>query len=1715
MFTTIASLNNNTFPHTKNSHTGGLSSIPENEQVLYEGIYTKCNTCSHVLKIADLSGCIIIHKHNCDLCLFEPQAGFFTTDTIFDVKSRIQTVKSWLYEGKHHGEAFTSHYISMSPSASRHLDLIEDVTLLGYQFIMSRGCLDRYVAIINFCKLRGARISPSTMILAAATDFLGAQVLGDTAYPFDEEVIRNRVAHDFRAEADPIHIDDGTDNIFAHARKYLGVYDKMKETAIYQKLRKFLFYILTLGMLDGINISYKTLKYTKWEEEALRRDHQPGFDMVHSMLDTLCFVCDRGIQYWKTNDPEIILHSGSAYEKWVIDANKLTRDAQFLGNPEAHGVNRFEFLSSVKNAIEQGESIVKFAGGIARSEKLYLMKVLNDLKMVEAAELTRRAAQEPRKDPFSILIHGSSNIAKSQLTQILFKHYGKIFGHPTGSEFMYTRCPTDAFWSMFNSTQWCIIMDDIAFLKPNGEPDPTLMEMLQVKNSVPYCPPQAALEDKGRTPLRAELVIGTTNTKSLNLHAYFACPFAIARRMSYILTAHVKPEFAKHNFMADSSKIPTTSEGEYMNIWNFDVSIPIPASDQERDNQGTRYTQIRQFDDINEMLVWFITVAKEHDVSQKKAKSAGEVMTEISVCGTCYKTQKLCTCNEVLVEHAESARLADRVAFGLDGFREEFMTFAASDDDEYVQYDSPEIPDRSVPHISSSEVIQSPRTPSASPTEETDQPTIRSYLNLDDFSTLTQIQLWFVSMIIKGNVNDIPFADTLSAKSHGWLLFPIIGIACYHWSFLIAILAVLAILSVYQYLWIILHFWARITMGDMWKFKLLRRFCTSTLDTWRVIFALVGDSVKQRHFTDKGLQSLKRVLVSAAFIAAITVAYKKFFPRTYSEKIRKCEKKIEKTGDKFSAAHKELKRVARAGQKVDLVEQGGVESNEILVGVTPQPKSLEKPTFYYHNAYKNTGMEISGASKCSQGDQLKQYMQMGLARLELKFDDTEGDWVSSTAFNIVGNLWLINKHSMKSNSGTMNIIFEDITQNVSRNLRGVRFCKGDIYRHPSKDFVIMEIRSLPPGKNLIKYFPVKDILQGSYNGVYLKVTRSGLRTELPVVDLRDQMCPVFKIPAYLGKVGAATKLGDCGSPLLADVGSSKVILGIHMCGNEINHVMVQHISQYDINGIIQNFVPQVECGIIPISAPDCVRVVEENLHEKSAFRFIPKGTATIGGSFKGYRPTHKSKVRKTYIRDYVVAHGYEDTFGAPDMSWKPWNLALTDMTSPNNIFDNDKLKMCAEAFLDDIMTGLGDKIKELEIYTTDVAVNGAPGVTFVDRMNLSTSAGNPYKKSKKHFISVDDDDFVTLDKVIVDRIGRIESCYSKGQRFHPQFCAHLKDEPTPLRKILAGKTRVFTGGEFAWSVVVRKVLLSHIRLIQNNPYIFEAMPGIAAQSTQWQELYEYIIAHGIDRIIAGDYEKFDKRMMAAFILMAFWILEKMAEKAGWPEEHLVHIRCIAYDTAFANMDFNGDCVEIPGNPSGHPLTVIINCFVNSLYMRYAFMLISGKNVTEFKKYVNLATYGDDNIMGVSAECPGFTHTRIAVAMKIIGVGYTMAEKEAESVPYIHIKDASFLKRKFVWDDDIGAISAPLDESSFHKMLTNTVMPDTLSLEAHSICVIETAIREYWFHGKDVFEERRNFFLRLVAEMQLDAWVRESTFPSYDQIKTDYWARSEAIAASRS
>lgn len=1531
--------------------------------------------------------------------------SILTTNASADISSAFSKLKKWITSRENLGKSFIGSYIKYHPILEPYIDLLEDTLILLFQLLTADDSAHRYVAIVTFCKLRGNRLNTASALFAVFSSIVFDKLKSKKAQDewWHKQKVDLQQKYGFETQ------DDEEDNPFRAARSMLNNWEKMKESMIMKKLHKFGLYILSVGLLDHTRINFQSFNYSKYEEACVRRTHRAGLTMIEVMLDTVLFVCERGYSYFQTGDISTIFHSGSSYEKWMLTAQRLIRESNFLNNPEPHGVNKFKFISELKEAIEKGQGIIKFTAKLEKTEKLMLQKMLNDLQFIECQELTRKEAQRPRKDPFAVLVHGSSSICKSQLKQMLFYHYAKCFGLPSTPEYMYTRCPADEFWSGFNSTQWCIVMDDIAFLRPNGEVDPTLLELLQVKNSVPYVPPQADLADKGRTPIRAELLIGTTNTQNLNLHAYFSCPFAVARRLSYIITAEIKPEFAKYKIMADSSKIPVTPSGEYMNIWNFTISIPVPAVDRNVDNQQTKYQVLHVFEEVNDMLAWYISAAKAHEESQRKALDADSTMSSVEVCTVCYRPIMGCRCMVQQADEEETESVASE------------MYFYEDDEDDGVVEDAP------VPQM----------------------------------RDMALAKMWFFNSLIQHTKVDIPYETEAILYMYYYsnivkCLF--VYALCFDLRLIFLGIFLFLIYMLIKYFWIILAYFYQWKHGSLWKVKIASYLFYNETDAYRYIFRLAGNRVvTQARQHSPHLKLLAGVVTAAATSTVLVSMVKHFQTQSMSE------------------------------------------------GVKPTPHVVEKPAFYYHDPYVVTELDVSSQSKCAQQKDVYTSVKQCIAKFIFTWDETPSKRTVTTALNVHGNIWLFNKHCIKGQTGSIDVIRDPTSQNVSRNVRNLRVRAIDMHTD-GHDLACVQLLAVAPGPSIMKYFPLDKPIGGIHQAMYFLIDKEGTHSQVPIDAFQAGRCPMYRVDAYHGRPHVVTKNGDCGSPAVVKVGTSYIIAGIHAVGQTgKHHSVTHHISQRTLEGMLRRYGTLVTKGTIKIDAPGYERTMVP-LHTKAAVRFVEQGMVNPIGSFAGYRPQARSRVEKTYICD-LVRPEYPLVYGPPNMGWQPWSLAIKDMTGVQFGFDESLIKQCAISFIIDIRTALDDQMHTIQVYDLETALNGADGVTYVDKINTNTSAGLPFRCSKKKFIQFDElGKIESIDKIILDRVEDIKQTYLRGERWHPIFCNHLKDDPTPEKKIAAFKTRVFSGGDFAWSIVVRQYFLSHVRMIQNNPYVFEAMPGIVAQSDQWSELYRYLTTFGSHRMVAGDYGKFDKKMAAPFILHAFDVLIAMSTQAGWSCEDIQVLRCIAYDTAFPLMDFHGDLIEVQGNPSGHPLTVIINCIVNSLYMRYAYAMTTKNSPRNFKRDVCLATYGDDNIMSVRSGVDAFNHTDISRVLASIGVEYTMADKESESLPFIDISKTSFLKRIFRWDDEMQAHMAVLEEASINKMLTSYVNTGILAPEAHSICAIETALREYFFYGRSRYENRYAYFKRIVREAKLDAWVRDSTFPSYNQLAIDFWKR---------
>lgn len=502
---------------------------------------------------------------------------------------------------------------------------------------------------------------------------------------------------------------------------------------------------------------------------------------------------------------------------------------------------------------------------------------------------------------------------------------------------------------------------------------------------------------------------------------------------------------------------------------------------------------------------------------------------------------------------------------------------------------------------------------------------------------------------------------------------------------------------------------------------------------------------------------------------------------------------------------------------------------------------------------------------------------------------------------------------------------------------------------------------------------------------------------------------------------------------------------------------------------------------------------------------------TVYGSHTKGTAKFKSQVNTSPISDAVTKIMNLPRIHGPPSSkniGQHWSRDLTQMAHPKGSFEPKILSLAREDLRNKIQTFLTKNPTKLEMvhpYPKDYVLSGMDGVTSVDRVELNSSMGWPLNKKKKFFMEVVDREVegVTepidfIDPQYWEESLRMETALAAGERVYVIHRGNLKDEPTKFSKI---KVRVFAGCEFAFTCLVRKYYLPIVRLIQSNWIDFECGVGINAHSRQWHELKEFVTRFGEERMIAGDYKAFDKAVTPLIMMSSFDLLIGIAQRAGYTSRQIEIMRGIATEICYPLYELDGVFVQVYGsNPSGHPLTVIINNLNNSLYLRYAYYALhKNEKVPQFDQRVALMCYGDDNAMSVASEEKLFNHTSVSNELNKVGITYTMADKEAESVPFLPLSEISFLKRGFVWSEDVQSYVAPIEVSSISKSLHNYMSRkgvETLPEEIAANALL-AANMEFYYHGRDVFEERRAQILQVARESGVIPYL--NNLQTYDDL----------------
>jgi hypothetical protein len=724
------------------------------------------------------------------------------------------------------------------------------------------------------------------------------------------------------------------------------------------------------------------------------------------------------------------------------------------------------------------------------------------------------------------------------------------------------------------------------------------------------------------------------------------------------------------------------------------------------------------------------------------------------------------------------------------------------------------------------------------------------------------------------------------------------------------------------------------------------------------------------------------------------------------------------------------------------------------------------------------------------------------------YDDVAGVRKKCNIVPLKDNVWIAPKHLFEDRTYTIEV------QSTRRDVLGKNFKEkidSQSWVPCGEDFVLLRLLKGGDVPDLSKFLMPGDFdLSAKLRSYILHKDEDGLITS-NIVDLlekKDFTSAAATFPGVSYHYPTPTFPGLCMAPLIPCLTQGR-ILGFHLAGRTG--------TSYGVAGILTLFDFEIALSALNIRCPFRCHSTGEFVTRKYECEFEPNAVISPYHTSKwqqddedGVQPTmevfgaHGKGTSKfvSQIRTTVISGAVDEIMDIPRLHGPPsnkcigkhWSRDVTQIAHPKGDFVPVLLRLAKadlSAKVKHFMNNNPENMKLVHPLPKDYVLSGMDSIASYSRVDLNTSMGWPINKKKSFFMGPHERkvegvseavDF--YDPMFWEEVLRMEEELACGRRVHAVHRANMKDEAVKFGK---NKIRIFAGCEFALTALTRKYFLSIVRLIQTNPTDFECAVGINAHGPEWAELHKYITTHGDSRMIAGDYKAFDKAVTPNLMLNSFEILIEIAIHAGYTSEQITIMRGIATEISYPLYEMDGVFIALFGsNPSGHPLTVILNNLNNQLYLRYAYYALHANDtiaVPPFAEVIALSCYGDDNVMSVSESEKIFTHTSVAEQLALIGVVYTMADKTAESVPFSDLSEISFLKRGFVWDNDIGAWVAPLEVASISKSLHNYMhrkgvetMPEEIAAQA-----ISAANMEFFYHGRKEFERRRVQLLE-VAEV---------------------------------
>lgn len=1401
----------------------------------------------------------------------------------------------------------------------------------------------------------------------------------------------------------------------------------------FKQISKLIGLLCIMGLCEASDLTFSVKQFKVFEPDLLDK-HTNAFDLIDAMFETVMFFTEGIYMCFKTGSIKPLLVNDRTAMELDAEFTEVSMLWEYVKNGNLKKFKDMEDADFEKRLNSLCTSLKSVAMTLKGLDKRLVEQKYMKIVVIQSEYVAKKISSGLRHAPFGLEFFGRSSQGKTQCADQVISALQVSQGMSSSKE---TRCaynPGDKHMSNWTTDKTVIIFDDVANEKGDFVERPPTRAIIDVINNQMYYAPKAELDAKGKCFVEPWIAIVTTNKKDMDASTYSHCPYSVQRRV-YCITIAAKEQFQK------------LVNGKYCGVDDEKVDAFYT------DEKGNEIPH--NFDDI-----WDITVevAVEPEKLTTVAKYSPVTWRDTELVNIKMDTLVNWACEAFDKHRKHQFRLLERARK-----REHDLKRCISSGCVFI---AGTCPDHDVIDLCQPcEVVHEPHFGIESATSavkvftETkarmlpDPDAVRkklddkaSQLLYDTLSEYTQSWEWIQLVpnpalndpknreIIQWWYNDRIEQDALSASRKLW--FDAFWISLMSWllfgKFGIPIFIIAVLKSI----------WCQQFIVEKVEDELMEELNEHNVNIHPLL----------KKYRDGYAHTICKAFIAIGAVYGLATAYRAY--RSSREVQGSLEPKTQEDIDQRDA-------------EKDVYTQ-------VVVRDLP----------------------IAEKSKTATLSELETVVEKNLVYGSIHLNDGEAARVNGLFLS--SNVILIPHHYFSQYGDTLNCTFRKRNPETSGGKFATRLSIKASYHVPDSDLRLCYSSTGGSFKNLVDYFPTAEMPSVPFSLTWRGKDGVIVRGHGTTSPGKATTYTTFKGGHY-ESLSMNTFGGLCGAPLISQT-KGVAIIGVHLGGtagtpkgcygsliqSEINDAFaalrkIPGVALTGGAGDFRNVVYDVQ-----VTLPD-------PLHPKSPLNYLPENSQIeYYGSVVGRHST-KSDVRVSCISEYVLdVCNVPNIYCAPKMNpeWFGWQTCLANLAVPALPFDHEVLILAVEDYKEPLIELVqSDLWNGTRPLTDKENLCGIAGKRFVDAIKLGTSGGIGLRgKKRDHVLDLEPiEGFPNnreLEQQVMDEIRYAENEYRAGRRYYPIAKACKKDEI-----LTKDKCRIFYGNALSLTWLIRKWYLPIMRILQMNPLISECAVGINAHSEEWDQFHHHARKFGEDRLLGGDYGKYDQKLPAQLIIAAMKILiDLAAQLPGYTTDDLRIMEAMIGDVVYSYIAFNGDLVGLTEGThiSGNSLTVIINGICGSLNLRCAFYTFNPTPSFEerkvFREWVALMTYGDDNIGSVRTGCDNFNIKTVSEFLGEFGQTYTMPDKESELTPYLKPDEFEFLKRKSVYHPDLECHVGALLDKSIYKSLHMVMRTKKNPLTMEQACAqnIDTALFEWFNHGEEKYETQRALMTK-VAE----------------------------------